>query len=228
MFFGSTSENGIKRVHVAVCPSRLLCLEQQIWVTLFATALHRTYSYSWLFFPATAFFVCCVPEPWQCFGGHCFWEAQRNVLSVFLQFWLVISVSCRFKDLSDLRSEGEGAPLQLFSSVASWLGVRRRSQDTGNVVSWELQRPHQDNQTGGKTQGELSSQSPAARISKQGWGNLRGLFMHCFTYLHMYGMYTWSDKPKFDGGKIYQGKCLAPHFQTILKIRWALFKGGFK
>lgn len=180
------SENGIKRVHVAVWLSRLLCLEQQMWVTLFATTLHRTYSYSWSFFPATVFFVCWIPEPWQCFGNHCVWEAQRSVLSVFLQFWLFISISCRFKDLSDLRSEGEGAPLQLFSSAASWLGVRRRSQDTGNVVSRELQRPGQGKQTGGKTQGELSSQSPAAQISSHGWGNLTGLFMHCFTYFHMY------------------------------------------
>lgn len=113
--------------------------------------------------------------------------AQRSVLSAFLWFSLVISISCRFKDLSDLRSEGEGAPVQLFSSFASWLGVCRWSQDPGNVGSRQLQRPDQDKQAGGKAQGEFFSQSPAAQISKQGWGNLMGLFMHCFTYLHMYG-----------------------------------------
>lgn len=44
--------------------------------------------------------------------------------------------------------------------------------------------------------------------------------MHCFTYLHMYGCYTQSDKTDFEGGKIYQVKCHAPHWQTILNIRW--------
>lgn len=206
------SENGIKRVHIAVCQSHLLCLEQQIWVTLFATTLHRTYLYSWLFFPATVFFLCAVfpslgsavvvtvsEKPKGTFSLSFCSSDWSPLFPVGLKTYLISGqkvkephCSCSQALLPGLESS-DGARTPGTSSAEN-------SSDPTKTTK-QVEKP--------KVSCPLKAQEHSSQ-SRDG----ETLWACLCTAFHIYicmNVYTYSDKTEFEGGKIYQVKCLIVH-----------------
>lgn len=172
------SENGIKRVHVAVCWSHLLCLEQQIRGTHFA---QNKFEFL-VVFPSHCLF-CAVFLSLS--SALVVTKKPKGVFSLPLcssdwSFLFAVGLKTYLISGQKVKEPQCSCSQALLPGLESADGARTPGTSAADSAS----DPSKANKQGEKPK---VSCAPTAQISKQGWGNLMGLFMHCFTYLHMHG-----------------------------------------